>query len=47
MYIYSYNSFLCILAQVSDFKDQLLFSVGVRPEKIIEFSCGEKREEIE
>lgn len=26
---------------MSEFKDQLLSSAGVRPERIMEFSCGE------
>ena len=26
--------------QVSEFKDQLLMSAGVNPERIMEFSCG-------
>ena len=29
--------------KVSEFKDQLLFSAGVSPERILEFSCGEYR----
>ena len=34
---------VCVLYlnQVSEFKDQLLSSAGVSPERIIEFSCGE------
>ena len=31
---------ICMCLQVSEFKDQLLFSVGVSPERVMEFSCG-------
>lgn len=38
------NLFMCDyfddLFKVSEFKDQLLFATGVKPERIIEFSCG-------
>lgn len=26
--------------KVTEFKDQLLFATGVKPERIVEFSCG-------
>ncbi len=30
----------CLLSQVSEFKDQLLATAHVKPERIMEFSCG-------
>lgn len=38
--INSVNTEICH-TQVSDFKQELLFSAGVEEERIVEFSCGE------
>lgn len=32
--------YICAYMQVSEFKDQLLFAAGVKPERVMEFSCG-------
>ena len=32
--------YLIHIRQVAEFKEQLLFATGIRPERILEFSCG-------